>query len=192
MITSSSRAREPSEPLPYEPQPWVADLTKLLAAKLFTTGWLDVRHIEQCVLESSQPGWGSPSAQTERDRMRSSWCATFIRSWSNASRTERSASRSRARAAAPIWVVEHGKRLRVFEFSVLSVGVAKGHQLMRYARDLRSLAQGRAIIPHLVAMSYEGDSTSREINVDGQRALFANWHDFLRDLLRGPSVRGSG
>ena len=82
-------------------------------------------------------------------------------------------------------VEQHARRrIRVFEFSVLRVGVSKAMQLLRYVHDLRVTHRDRTIIPHLVAMSFEGESSSRTIEVDRERIHFANWHDFLRDLVR--------
>lgn len=34
-------------------------------------------------------------------------------------------------------------------------------------------------------MTFEWESRSRTIEVDGERIRFANWHDLLRDLTRG-------
>jgi RecB family endonuclease NucS len=70
----------------------------------------------------------------------------------------------------------------VLEFSTRREGPEKARQLLRYVDQL-TLDGGRAVQAVLVATAYEGDATSRHIQVDGGPVMFVNWADFLHDLI---------
>jgi superfamily II DNA or RNA helicase len=76
----------------------------------------------------------------------------------------------------------YGNPCEVIEFSTLRVGQEKARQLLGYLNDpmLRAEAGRARLVGTLVAVSFEGDSLSREITVDGVRLSFVNWHDYLR------------
>ncbi|MET0340512.1 MAG: helicase-related protein [Polyangiales bacterium] len=175
---SAEYVAAPREPVPYEPQPWIAELTKMLAARLFTTGYLSVEHVEQAILTFATDAGITLSVDGMRpyevQLVRHVHPVIAERMPKATVRVEVPCVSGRADL-----VVDEPRLLSIYEFSVERVTARKAEQLLRYVRDLRGEARGRPITPHLIAMSYEGDSASRTIHVDGVAILFTNWHDFL-------------
>jgi hypothetical protein len=77
----------------------------------------------------------------------------------------------------------HGNPAEIIEFSTRRVDKEKAYQLIAYLDDPIIREISSKVDGTLVAVSYEGDSSSRIIKLDGRKLRFFNWHDYLRELV---------